>query len=263
MTRMRQIRIAGLCLVVAFALGAVAATSAMATAPEYGRCIKKITKALPAYTTSKCTIESKALKTANYEWIPGAGKTKFETKGGVGILTSVNGQVVECKTESSSGEFFEGTNKEAGNMSIKFNECVSLSEPCSTPGAKTGELITNDVEALVGWESKAKKKTDIELYPAKSVTSGLFIEFECLGLVVKVKGKVLVPIKNDAMKTSETLKFVATDGKQKPEKWEESKEKAILEASFKGGPYEQSGQEITSVLKELAGEEALELNAVV
>ena len=260
---MRQIRIAGLCLVVAFALGAVAATSAMATAPEYGRCLKKKTKSLPAFTTSKCTVESKEVKTANYEWIPGAGKTKFETKGGIGILTSVNGQHVECKTESSTGEFFEGTNKEAGNMAIKFNECVSLGQPCVSPGAKSGELVTNDVEARVGWENKALKHTAIELYPAKSVTSGLFIEFECATLAVKVKGAVLVPIKNDAMKTSEVLKFKDTNGKQKPEKWEESKEKVILEASFKGGPFEQSGQQIESTLKELAGEQALELNAVV
>jgi hypothetical protein len=260
---MRQIRIAGLCLVVAFALGAVAATSAMATAPEYGRCLKKKTKSLPAYTSSKCTVESKEVKTANYEWVPGAGKTKFETKGGIGILTSTNGQKVECKTESSTGEFFEGNNKEAGNMTIKFNECVSLSLACTSPGAKAGELLTNDVEALVGWENKALKKTDIELHPGKSVSSGLFIEFECGGLVVKVKGAVLVPVKNDAMKTSEILKFVQKAGKQKPEKWEESSGKVILEASFEGGPYEQSGQQIASTLKELAGEQALELNAVI
>jgi hypothetical protein len=74
---------------------------------------------------------------------------------------------------------------------------------------------------------------------------------------------VLVPQKNDSMITSETLKFVASKAKQKPEKWEESSGKVILEASFKGGPFEQSGQTITSTLKELAGEEALELNAVV
>jgi hypothetical protein len=261
--RMRQIRIAGLCLVAAFALGAVAAASAMATAPEYGRCLKKKTKSLPAYTTSKCTVESKELKTASYEWVPGAGKTKFDTKGGIGLLTSVNGQKVECKTESSSGEFFEGNNKEAGNMTIKFNECEALGQTCTSPGANAGELVTNDVEALVGWESKAKKKTDIELHPAKSVSSGLFIEFECLGLAVKVKGAILVGIKNDAMKTSEILKYTQKLGKQKPEKWEESSGKVILEASFKGGAYEQSGQEISSTLKELAGEEALELNAVV
>jgi hypothetical protein len=259
---MRQIRIASLCLVVAFAFGAVAATSAMATAPEYGRCLKKAKAEGKGYTANKCTVAAEGTK-AKYEWVPGAGKTKFETKGGIGILSSVNGQHVECQTESSTGEFFEGNNKEAGNMTIKFNECESLSEPCTSPGAKSGELITNDVEALVGWENKAKKKTDIELHPAKSVTSGEFIEFECIGLVVKVKGAVLVPVKNDGMETSETLKFVAKAGKQKPEKWEESSGKVILEASFKDGPFEQSGQTITSTLKELAGEQALELNAVV
>jgi hypothetical protein len=174
----------------------------------------------------------------------------------------VNGQKVECKTETSTGEFFEGNNKEAGNMTIKFNECVSLGQACVSPGAKAGELVTNDVEALVGWENKALKKTAIELHPGKSVASGLFIEFECGGLPVKVKGAVLVPVKNDTMKTSEILKFKAKVGKQKPEKWEESSGKVILEASFKGGPYEQSGQEIESTLKELAGEQALELSAV-
>ena len=259
---MRKIGIAGLCLLVALTVGAIAVTSASATAPEYGRCLKKAKAEGKGYTSNKCTTAGEGTK-AKYEWIPGAGKTKFETKGGLGVLTSVNGQKVECKTESSTGEFFEGNNKEAGNMLIKFNECETLNLTCSTPGAKAGELVTNGVEARVGWENKAKKKTALELYPAHSVSSGLFIEFECAGLVVKVKGKVLVPIKNDAMKTSETLKFKDSKGKQKPEKWEESSEKVILESSFKGGPYEQSGQQISSVLKELAGEEALELNAVV
>ena len=262
MIRVRLIRIAGLCLVAACALGAVAATSALATAPEYGRCLKKAKAEGKGFTSNKCITAGEGKK-AKYEWIPGAGKTKFETKGGIGILTSVNGQKVECKTESSAGEFFEGNNKEAGNMTIKFNECVALGQACTSPGAKAGELVTNDVEALIGWESKAKKKTDIELHPAKSVTSGLFIEFECAGLVVKVRGKILVPIKNDKMTSSEVLKYKASKGKQKPEKWEESSSPVILEASFKGGPFEQSGQEITSTLKELAGEEALELNAVV
>jgi hypothetical protein len=259
---MRKIGIAGLCLLLVSALGATVVSSASATAPEYGRCLKKAKAEGKGYTSNKCTVAAEGTK-AKYEWVPGAGKTKFETKGGVGILTEVGGETVECKTESSTGEFLEGTNKEAGNMKIKFNECQSLELTCSTPGAKAGELVTNNVEGVVGWENKAKKKTALELYPAHSVSSGLFIEFECAGLVVKVRGKVLVPIKNDAMKTSETLKYKDSKGKQKPEKWEESSEKVILESSFKGGPYEQAGQQITSVLKELAGEEALELNAVV
>ena len=261
---MRRVRVAGLCLFVVFALGAVVAASASATAPEYGRCLKQTSGSGKQFSEAKCVKEvAKGSSKDKYEWVPGAGKTRFETKGGIGILSAVGGEKVECKTESSTGQFLEGTNKEAGNMVIKFNECQSLALTCSTPGAKAGELVTNAVEGLVGWENKAKKKTALELYPAHSVSSGLFIEFECAGLVVKVRGKVLVPIKNDAMKTSETLKYKDSKGKQKPEKWEESSGKVILESSFKGGPYEQAGQEITSVLKELAGEEALELNAVV
>jgi hypothetical protein len=258
---MKMIRIAGLWFVV-FSLSAVFASSASATAPEYGRCLKKTKAEGKGYTSNTCTVAGEGTK-AKYEWVPGAGKTKFETKGGVGVLTSISDETVECKTESSTGEFFEGNNKEAGNMKVKFNECESLNLTCSTPGAKAGELVTNNVEALVGWENKAKKKTALELYPAHSVATALFIEFECAGLVVKVKGKVLVPIKNDKMTSSETLKYKDTKGKQKPEKWEESSEKIILESSFKGGSYEQAGQQITSVLKEQAGEEALELNAVI
>jgi hypothetical protein len=261
-TRMKQIKTAGLCLVAAFVLCAVAATSASATAPEYGRCLKKAKAEGKGYTASKCTVAGEGTK-AKYEWLPGAGKTKFETNGKTGVLSQLNGQTVECKTENSEGEFFEGNNKEAGNMVIHFHGCESEGLTCTTMGDEAGELVTNDVEALVGWENKAKKKTDIELHPAKSVASGLFIEFECVKLVIKVKGAVLVPLKNDSMKTSETLKFTDTKGKQKPEKWEESSSPVILESSFEGLPYEQAGQKITSVLKEKAGEEALELNAVV
>ena len=263
MVGIRQIRIVGLCLTLAVAFASVAATSALATAPEFGRCLKKKTKSLPAFTSSKCTIESKEVKTANYEWIPGAGKVKFEIKGGIGVWTSVNGQKMECKTESSTGEFFEGNNKEAGNMTIKSNECVTLGQACGSPGAKSGELVTNDVEALVGWENKALEKTDLELHPGKSVASGLFIEFECGGVVQKWKGNLLVPIKNDAMQTSEVLKFKASMGEQKPEEWEESSGKVILETSFKGGPFQQSGWQMEWTFKLLAGEQAVELNAVV
>lgn len=256
---MKQIRIIGLCLVTVLALSAMAAASASATAPEYGRC-KKSTPKAGGYTSAKCIATDTEDNDGTYEWVPGAGKAKFTSSGGIGVLTTVGGAGVECKTESSAGEFVPGNNKEEAGIIVKFNGCKSLEAPCTTPGAAAGELLTNELEGIVGWQSKALKKTDLELVPAKSVTSGLFIEFSCSGLVVKVRGHVLVPIKNDTMKTTEILKFVAVKGKQKPEIWEESSEKAILEASFKGGPFEQAGQNITSTV---TGEEPLELNAVV
>jgi hypothetical protein len=267
---MKWIGITGLCLLVALALGALMATAASAAAPEYGRCVKAEKNAKKEYngsfSDSKCTKEvpvSERPKKGKYIWTPGAGKAKFTSTGGVGVLTTVGGSAVECKAESSDGEFVPGNNKEEAGIVVKFTGCEALSLQCTSPGAKAGELITNELEGLVGWETKAMKKTALELSPAKSVTSGQFIEFECSGLAVKVRGHVLVPIKNDKMTATETLKFKATKGRQKPESWEESASPAILEASFsnfKGGAYEQAGQDITSTVK---GEEKLELNAVI
>ena len=260
---MKRIQTGGLSLLAVLALGAAAASSASATAPEYGRCLKSTPKA-GGYATAACTGIDTGDNDGTYEWVPGAAKGKFKTSGGIGVLTTVGGAGVECKTESSSGEFLPGNNKEEGGVVVKFNGCVSLGSPCTTPGAASGELLTNELQGVVGFEKKeaipTKSKLALELSPAASVTSGLFIEFSCLGLVVKVKGHVLVPIKGDKMTKTETLKFVAVKGKQKPEKWHESPEKQILEASFKGGPFEQAGQNITSVV---TGEEALELNAVI
>jgi hypothetical protein len=261
-TFIKQMRSTGLCLVAALVLSAMAAGSASATAPEYGRCIKKAKAEGKGYTANKCTVAGEGTK-AKYEWVAGAEKAKFTSTGGIGVLTTVGGSEVECTAEASTGEFVPGNNKEETGIVVTFTGCKSAGLSCATPKAKPGELVTNQLEGIVGWENKAKKKTDLELYPAKSVKSGLFIEFECEGLLVKVRGKVLVSIKNDKMTQTETLKFSAKKGIQKPTKWEESPEPAILEASFsnfKGGAYEQSGQDITSTVK---GEEQLELNAVV
>jgi hypothetical protein len=255
----------GVCLIGVLALGAQAASSAWATAPEYGRCLKQNAGTGKQFSDSKCTKEvTKGSSKDKYEWLPGASKGKFTTSGGVGVLTTVGGAGTECQTESSTGEFVPGNNKEETNVVVKFNGCKTLEAPCSSPGAERAEIRTNELEGIVGWENKAKKKTALELHPAKSVTSGLFTEFACLGLVIKVRGNVLVPLKNDTMTETLTLNFVAKKGKQKPEKWEgpegKATETAILEASFHGEPFEQAGQNILVTLK---GEEKLELNAVV
>jgi hypothetical protein len=256
-----------LCVVLAFSVMGFPAASASATAPEYGRCVKAEKNEKKeyngVYSDSKCTKEVAVVerpKKGKYIWLPGAGKAKFTSTGGVGILTTVGGAAVECEAESSGGEFKPGNNKEETGVVVKFTGCKALGNPCTTPGAKVGELVTNELEGIVGWASKAAKKTALELYPAPSAPNGYFIEFNCTGLVVKVRGHVLVPIMNDKMTSTETLKFKASKGVQKPTVWEESLSPAILEASFKGGPFEQAGQNITSTVK---GEEQLELNAVV
>jgi hypothetical protein len=264
---MSRLRLIGWCLVAALAFSALAASSAWAEAPEYGRCLKAEKNAKKEYngkfSDSKCTKEvpeAERAKKGKYTWVPGAESRKFTSSGGIGVLETVGGTGTECKSESSTGEFAPGNNKEEKGIVVTFKNCVTLDEPCSTPGAAEGEIVTNELEAIVGWENKARKKTDVMLSPAKSVKSGLFTEFSCTGLVIKVRGHVLVPIKNDKMTSHETLKFKATKGKQKPEKWEGAPATAILEANFGENGWEQAGQTITATI---TGEEQLELNAVI
>lgn len=254
---MRHMRAAGIWLVAVVAIGALAATSASAATPEYGRCLKaeKTGKTYNGrFTNSVCTTES-GTKTGKYEWFPGAVKNKQTTKGGKGVLETVTGTAVRCETETSVGEFV-GT-KEVKNVVVTFKGCESAGSKCSTTGAGTGELVTKKLEGIVGFTNKAAKDTALDLYPAGR--TGLFIEFSCLGLTVAVRGSVLVPVKSDKMGSTEKLVYKATKGKQSIEHFE-GEPTDILEASFRGGAYEQSGQTITSVA---TYEEKLELNAVV
>jgi hypothetical protein len=250
-------RLMALCVVVVCVASVVVVASASAAAPEYGRCLaaEKVGKVYNGgYTNSSCTTVS-GTKTGKYEWYPGIVKKIMRTSGGKALLETVNKVAVTCASESSVGEF-SGT-KEAKNIVVTFKGCETAGDICSTAGAAEGELVTNPLEGIVGFENKAAKKTAFDLYPTGR--KGLFIEFSCSGLVVAVKGSVLVPIKSDKMATSLPLKFKATKGKQKPEHFE-GEPNDILETTYKGGPFEQSGQTETTTL---IPEEKLELNAVV
>jgi len=249
MKRMGMVR---LCLVAAFAMSAVAVASASAAAPEYGRCLTA--GKTGGFTDSKCT-KASGTKTGKYEWFPGVVKVKQTTKGGKGLLESIHGLAVKCETETSVGEY-SGT-KEVKNVVVTFKGCESAGSKCSTTGQKSGELVTKKLEGIVGFENKALLKTALDLFPAGK--TGLFIEFSCLGLTVAVRGSVLVPVKSDTMSLTVALAYKATKGKQKPEHFE-GEPNDILEASFRGGAFEQAGQTITTTA---TNEEKLELNAVV
>jgi hypothetical protein len=248
-----------------FAIGAFATASASAVAPEYGRCIKKAKAEGSGFSDSKC---NKGVATAaKYEWLPGSVKKGQTSTGGVGVLEQVSKLGVHCSTESSIGEF-SGT-KEVKNLIVKFKGCFSGPLECQSEGHPQGELETRTLEGIVGIEKRffnlttkkeepVKNKLALDLYPAGK--TGLFIEFTCgATLTIAVRGSVLTPMKSNTMKTTEELKFKATKGKQKPEGFE-GEPKDILEASFSGKPYEQSGQTITS---KVTSEEPLELNSVV
>jgi hypothetical protein len=78
---MKQIKVVGLCLVVAFALSALISTTAQAATPEFGNCVaaKK-----GFYKDSKCTErdEKKGAPKGKFEWQAGAQPTCVAVKKG-------------------------------------------------------------------------------------------------------------------------------------------------------------------------------------
>jgi hypothetical protein len=197
------------------AVGAFSAAPALAfSPPEVGRC-KGVAAGKGKFSSSSCTIEKAG---GSYEWTPGAVKAKFKTKGGLGTLETKSGTTVQCKTETSGGEF-TGTKAVAGVV-VKFNECSGAGFKCSTAGSKEGELVTKTLEGVIGVEKKGltakANKIAFDLFPAGK--TGFFIEFACGTLTVKVKGSVLVPITTtNKMQLTLVLKYAATSGRQKPE----------------------------------------------
>jgi hypothetical protein len=274
---MRRIKIAGLCLVAVFAVSVAFAGTASAAAPEFGSCVKGTEHSESNYDSSKCIklasedtslTEAERLKKGVYKWVPGftAGKTGFTTVGGAGTLTAKGGKTVTCTSEKSTGNYLEdGTNKKE-STTVEFAGCKSSGFACTTVGKATGELVTNPLLGEVGYENAAKKKTALKLWPE---TGTRFIEFKCVGLEVKVRGKedepkagILVNIKNDAMKSTEILKYKQKLGVQKPVKWEGPNPTTYLESNFENLGWEQSGQEIESKVENEGGTK-MELNAVV
>ena len=247
---MGRFRVLGAFIVAALLIGAAAAGSASAAAPEVGRCVKVATKG-GKFSSAACTKEKAG---GSYEWYPGVVKGKFTTSGGKGILTAVGGKTVACTSESSGGEY--SSPKEELNVVVTFKGCESAGLKCRTPGAAEGELVTNSLEGELGFESKAKHKIGLDLFPGKTA-GGLFITFNCSTLHLQVRGSVLVNVKSDKMLSSTTLKYKDKKGHQEPEQLE-GQPKDVLEVSFNETPFEQAGQEITATV---TGEEAVEANA--
>jgi hypothetical protein len=262
----------GLCLVAAFALTAIGAGTASAL-PEVGRCVAK---AGGKYKNSNCTETTKTGGT--FEFVKGAEKLNFTSKGGEGVLETVSGTKIVCKTQSAVGKYRQvnGVIKEVEGVVASFQECSLpiLGVTCQS-GATTGEITTFTLKGPLGYISGEKTKTPVVgqmLTPAKA--KGLFAEFECgKGAVkVKVKGKegavegktggncIIAPVEN-ANEMSLTVKqiYSGEKGVQKPQHFQLATSKFCnLESNSNGGAFEAATQALTTVV---TNEEALEIKA--
>jgi hypothetical protein len=255
---MRRTKWVVMCLSTALAGCAVGAASASAEAPEYGRCAATA-KGTGKFSSATCTIEKAG---GSYEWSPGAGlKNHFTSKmkeATLATLETVKKEKVVCKTETSTAEF-TGV-KTIGGVVATFTGCEALKLKCNSAGQPEGTIVTFPLKGVLGVEKKGETKVKDKLANELTPENGndVFAEFSCGGFVVIVRGHVLSPVPSNKMLLVTTVKFTASKGKQKPERFEGGP-LAILESSFSGGAYEQSGQTLTTIE---TGEEKMEANSV-
>jgi hypothetical protein len=264
-----RIRIVGLCILAVVAISAMMVSSASAAAPEFGRCLKVSPKAVSNYDSAKCVklasedpvSEAEQLKKGNFQWFPGVVKNKFKTlmkAGTIATLETVGGTKITCTNEKSTGEY-TGL-KTIGKMVAEFSGCETNKLKCESTGAGIGNINTHPLGGPIGFETEVVPASKDHLANELHSESGNVAEFECAGLKVVVKGSVLHKITANAMKLTATEKFTASKGHQKPEHFAGGVAKEhILETSTNGGPFEQSGQTITSIL---TNEEKVEANSV-
>jgi len=276
---MKRMRIMGLCLVAAFALTAIGAGSASAL-PEIGRCVAKA--GTGKYKDANCTKKagSKA-EEKQFEFLKGpeVGKVGFTSAGGEGVLETVSGTKIVCKTQSATGKYKRlstGTTKEVEGVIANFEGCSipALETPCQS-GSESGKISTFSLKGPLGYISGEKTTTPVVgqmLTPTKA--KGFFAEFKCLGggITVKVKGKegavegktggncVIAPVVNaNEMSLTATQTYSGSGGKQSPQHFQLATSKYCnLESNTNGGAFEAATQALTTVV---TNEEALEIKA--
>jgi hypothetical protein len=255
---MKRLGISGLAVIAGLAALSVAATSASAEAPEFGRCVK-VAKGTGKYKSGNCTVE---LAGGSYEWMPGPGPNSHFTlalKEGYAVFDTVGGVKFTCPDVKGTGEY-TGT-KTVGRLLITLTGCETAGGKVETPGQPEGRVVLSPLAGVLGvvkkGETRAKDIIGLDLFPEES--GGPVFQVTVSGTPLEERGSVIsLPVKNRMLATA-TIKFVEVKGKQKPERFE-GEPKDVLEENSNGGPFEQAG--LTMLFATQTNEEPMEINSV-
>jgi len=235
---MKRMRILGLCLVAAFALAVVAASSASAAQPTFYECAK-VAAGAGKYTNKTCSTEGTGKK-AKYELKEGIGKPKvFKGSGKSATLhTPALGGEITCKTFKDEGKLTSPTTE--GAVLSTFSTCTTEGKKCSSTGEKAGTIKTFALAGETGTISGGSG-AGVDLKPEKGE---LLAEFNCEGLEVKVKGSVIGEEKpvNTFTKDEYSVFQVNGSGYQEYKSFVGGPEDVLLSEIAGTGPYE-SGQQ--------------------
>ena len=218
---MKRIRIVGLTLVAACAIGAMGAGGATAALPEFYHCVSKT----GGKFASGCTASGSGFEK---EPVASSSKIKFTSKSGEGhfYVPSSLGVKLTCEKDKSEGEITGP--KTVKNLIITFEGCKALNEESSqkcevhSPGPLKNEVVTAKVEDTLGYIKSTEKKVGALL----KAESGPFTKLEGTCLPVEEEDKVTGSVIGEAtpintLSTAGTLKFkVNAEHKQVPTKLE-------------------------------------------
>jgi hypothetical protein len=222
---MRAIGRTGLCLLALLTCGAMAATSASAAEyevegiPEFGRCVPAAGKS-GVYKGAKCLTLASPAGTGNYDWLPGPGeKNKFEGTISTTTLETVGKFKVQCSVGVASGEY---KTPKTATVTLELVGCLNLPslKKCQSTPAKEAEIETT-VEAELGFiKGGSKPKVGLDLKPSSPIAFSCGTGVE-VPTPVSVEGSAIGIIKPpDNMLTTLKLGYIASGGKQVPEKFE-------------------------------------------
>jgi len=230
---------------------AVMPVMAQAAPPEYGRCIK-VKAGTGKYKDAGC--EKGVVLKGSYEWLPGPGpKPNFTSTEGKSVFETPGKEKLTCLSDTDKGSY---TGAKTDSETIVFTGCEIAGVKCQNglPGEITTKVLTSEIGYI-------KKPTTVGVSLAGP--GGVFAEFECGGLTVVISGSVIAPVPVSKMQTTIVVKFIASKGHQKPEKFEGAPKDTLTCTVLQEGKELKSEQCGFTSTDTITNEEAIEANEAV
>jgi hypothetical protein len=209
------------CLVCACGVGALAASSASASFPELGRCVKVATAGTGVFVKENCIAVSKK-HTGEYEWEPGPGaKPAFkETLSGPQLETT-SGEKIGCTAIQLLGEYTGAKSRKITKFIGIGCENVTHHTSCYTnPDTPSKIESENELSSELGPIPGSKSLVPWAGWDFKSASSLMpivaFFCGEAKGLITfKLEGSVIGRVvKTNLMLSSFGAIYKETEGKQ-------------------------------------------------
>lgn len=206
---MKSIKMVGLCLAAAFAFGAIASASALASGqPSYKLCAKaaKVGKSYTGeYTEKDCKTHASPAKTGKYELDAVTPGTKFTSKL-KGSVFHADGKEVVCKKGVDTDTIVSSISDED---TITFEGCYILVGKEKVSCGSAGKVKSETLDSELYFTNRAETELGVVL---EGSGGGTWVTFTCGSETITISGYVLGAVSNTS--SGEAITFAVSSGKQ-------------------------------------------------